>query len=445
MTINIKMGLLATLLPLALNAQLQIGPGTNFRSNAATYIVLNNTGFMYNTNTQVLDNFFKFTGNTDAFISGTNLPIFSTIQIAKTGTGKLILQRNINIFQSVAFQSGLFDLTDHYVNLGTNALVNGENETAKFTGNLGEVIIIPTLNAPNGVNPGNLGAIFTSSANLGTVIIRRGHKSQTSNGAGSSILRYYNIEPANNTGLNATLRFSFLEAELNGLLESSLTMWKSSNNTNWQNAGFTSRNTIANWVELTGINNFSRWTLSSPGNALPLSWNSFAALCNNNKVTVSWKTLQEANTLSFAVQRSTNGINWNTIGNLPAAGNSNSTLNYSYNDQLPLPATAYYRILQTDIDGKFTYSPVLKSNCSTVESIKIFPTVTNDIVNITTPQNPLVQKMVVQFFDAAGKILLRKELATGTQQLSVGHLPAGMYMLEIQYGSAVSITKIVRQ
>ena len=222
-------------------------------------------------------------------------------------------------------------------------------------------------------------------------------------------------------------------------------MWKSSNNVNWQNVGFTSRNTIANWVELTGINSFSRWTLSSPGNALPLSWNSFAAVCNDNKVTVSWKTLQELNTLSFEIQKSSNGIAWNTIGTIAAAGTSNAALNYHFDDLQPGSAITFYRILQKDIDGQSSYSPVLRTNCSGKDDLKIFPTVTNDIITILNPATTPIQKVQVRIMDFSGKTVLVKEMQGQANQLSLQHLAAGMYSVEIKSGEIIKRVKIVRQ
>ena len=157
------------------------------------------------------------------------------------------------------------------IDLGATGAVNGESETSRLIGFAGGYIqIINTLNAPSSANPGNLGAIITSPQNLGSTTIRRGEQSQANGGgAGSSILRYYDISPATNSGLNATLRFSYFNAELNGLDENTLVLWRSPDNISWSNQGFTTRNTITNYVEKTGIDAFSRWTLSATSNPLP--------------------------------------------------------------------------------------------------------------------------------------------------------------------------------
>ena len=71
-----------------------------------------------------------------------------------------------------------------------------------------------------------------------------------------------------NHPLNPSFQFTYYDAELNGLDENNLVMWKSSNNINWTNQGYTSRSAIDNYVTNSGLD-FSRWTLSTPLGARP--------------------------------------------------------------------------------------------------------------------------------------------------------------------------------
>ncbi len=332
---------------------------------------------------------FKFTGTQNNVISGTSQPLFDILDIAKTGSAKLSLNRNINIGSSINFSSGLIDLNTNNILLQPTALLISESEASRIIGTTGGYVeITNTLNAPSSINPGNLGAIISSSQNLGSTLIRRGHRSQTNGaGAGNSIFRYFDIVPANNSSLNATLRFRYFDAELNGLTESNLQQWKSPDTIHWSNQGFSSRDISANYVEKTGIPDFSRWTLSTPGNALPLVWGSFNTNCVNSKIVISWKTLQEFNTAFFIIQGSSSGNNWTTLTTLPAAGQTNNPVDYSFTDQQT--ASALYRIVQIDLDGRKTISPVLRNSCSEKEFFKVYP-------------NPVIQNdVIVAIFAAA--------------------------------------------
>ncbi len=214
---------------------------------------------------------FLFKGNQNATISGTSLPVFDIVEIAKSGGAELALMRNIHVISGINFTSGLFNLNNNTILLFPNGLLNGESETSRiYDANGGYIEITTALNAPISANPGNLGAIISSSQNLGGTTIRRGHQSQPVPAAGS-IFCYYDILPSNNNSLNATFRFQYFDAELNGFDEKTVVMWKSPDNIKWTNESFTTRNTIDNYVEKTGIADFSRWTLSDDIAARPFT------------------------------------------------------------------------------------------------------------------------------------------------------------------------------
>jgi hypothetical protein len=246
-------------------ASLQATPGATIKTANNSFIVLDNMHLVNNGSfVQVAgDGTIKFTGNADVNISGGSVAIFDKLNIAKTTNFKVALQQNVNVVGQVNFTSGLLDLNNSVLNLGTTGTVNGEAETSRiFSFGNGYVQVINLLNMPVSANPGNLGAIITSTKNLGSVTIRRGHLAQINvSGTTPGILRYYDILPAIDNGLKATLRFQYFDAELNGLNESTLELWKQDKK-GWTNVSFTSRSAVDNYVEKTGISALSRWTLS---------------------------------------------------------------------------------------------------------------------------------------------------------------------------------------
>ena len=273
------------------SGQVTITPGAELYMTGNAQLTLSNTDLVNNGSFVAGNGTVSFTGNTSSAISGTQPIQFYEMEINKSGSSSVLLQRTIGITQQISFTAGFLNLNNYNADLGTTGLLNGEQETSRIMGsNGGQVLFSTTLNNPVSVNPANLGAIITSSQNLGSVTIKRGHQSQVNgnNSLGSSVLRYYDITPANNSGLNATLQFQYFDGELNGLDENTIVFWKSLNTINWANVGFNSRNTTSNYVEKTGINSFSRWTLSSPGNALPVLFTFFNLKCEGNKNLINW-------------------------------------------------------------------------------------------------------------------------------------------------------------
>jgi len=161
--------------------------------------------------------------------------------------------------------------------------------------------------------------------------------------------------------------------------------------------------------------------------ALPVSWLSFSANGQTNGVALSWSTASEENTKDFKVQHSLNGVDWNDIGTVPAAGNSSTVREYSFMDHDPLTGLNYYRLLQRDVDGNFNYSKVVQVKFFGAErSLRVYP---NPVVNGELTIN-LNQNSVVQVYSIVGVKLLQKEFSAGEHLLNVSQLSRGTYYLK---------------
>src|SRR4030095_5901532 len=172
--------------------QLNISSGVQWITNGNTTVVLQNMDLINNGSISAGTGSFKFTGSQNSTINGSIMPLFNILEISKTNNGKVLLGRNISIGSSINFISGQLDLNNNNVLLGSSANIAGESETSRVVGsNGGFVEITQNMNAPALVNAGNLGATISSSANLGSVTIRRGHLPQSGTGLTTSIQRYY--------------------------------------------------------------------------------------------------------------------------------------------------------------------------------------------------------------------------------------------------------------
>lgn len=249
------------------HAQFFVSNGSIVKTTGGAIITLQDIDLVNNgtINQQAGEGGFRFTGSTVNSISGTNIPLINELQVAKTGNGQLSLQQSVQIATTVNFTSGLLNLGNSHLLLEPGAQLQGESENSRiFTTGTGTVRITTNLNAPNNTNPGNLGLLLTSTQNLGSVTIARGHGAiSLPTVSRPSILRYFDIVPANNTNLNANIRIQYFDAELNGRTESQLSLWRSSDFTNWTGTGFTSRDATANFVQLNNIPSITRyWTLT---------------------------------------------------------------------------------------------------------------------------------------------------------------------------------------
>lgn len=75
----------------------------------------------------------------------------------------------------------------------------------------------------------------------------------------------------------------------------------------------------------------------------------------NGKVNVTWTTASENNTDYFTVERTVNSIDFNPIGTVDAAGSSATERSYFFTDDKPMKGTSFYKLSQTDADGRKQY------------------------------------------------------------------------------------------
>ena len=444
--------LLSLLFACTVSAQLTITPGAQFSVFSDTRLTLQNTDLIVNGDALLFSTSpVSFTGNASSFIGGDGAVRFFKLEINKTGNQSVSLQKAISVGNGVFFTSGFLNLNGFDLDLETTAHLDGEREDSRIIGpNGGNVVFSTNLNSPTGSNPANLGIIITSDQNLGNVTIKRGHQSQVNNGnSGNSILRYYDILPVNNTNLNATLRLNYFDGELNGNNENSLALFKSDDGVNWSNQGFTSKDANANFVEKTGIGSFSRWTLFSDNNVLPVRFIAFNASCQGDKVILTWKTAQEQNSSHFNIEKSEDGIRWTTIGNLPAAGNSASEKSYSFTVNQPLQ-NSFYRIAEYDLNGRVQYTNVLRSSCNATDVFKLWPNPVREVVfiNIVTVSE---SQAVIKVFDSKGALVKvqKATVSQGSNLISVDmkSVAKGVYSLAVYWdnGQSKKTIQLIKQ
>ena len=348
-------------------SQLVVGTGAHWVSSGNVSVVLQDMNLVNDGSITAGSGSFKFTGTQNSFINGNSLSLFNILEISKTNNAKVLLSRNISTGSLISFISGQLDLNGNNVLLGSTASIAGETETNRIIGaNGGFVEITQNMNAPNGSNPGNLGALITSSANLGSVTIRRGHIPQSGTGLTGSINRYYSIVPTNNSNLNATLRLKYFDGELNGQNENSMVLYQSTNSgANWNNLSRTSNSTNSNYVEKTAIASLALQTLANDNTvAGAVTGLTFTGTRKKaTEVQLNWTSQTETNMNRYQVQRKLdNEIDYAdraSVTSLAPNGNSNSPLNYQNIDANPYTGLSYYRLKIIDKNNVVSYSNII--------------------------------------------------------------------------------------
>lgn len=175
--------------------------------------------------------------------------------------------------------------------------------------------------------------------------------------------------------------------------------------------------------------------------ALPVKFTQFSVATQNNNVLVQWSTAEEQDAAYFEVQRSTNGADWNAIGQVAAAGNSNRLTQYTFTDKNKLAGTVYYRIKQADINGKAAYTPVQSIRSQAAAQVAIVAYQSGVSVQFGQQVKGKVAVLVV---NRAGQVVARQnfESPVGNVMLNTASLK-GNFFVSIQSAAGVTASKQV--
>lgn len=163
---------------------------------------------------------------------------------------------------------------------------------------------------------------------------------------------------------------------------------------------------------------------------LPIELITFNAEKNDNKVALSWSTATERNNDYFTIERSQNGTTWEPILNVAGAGNSTARLNYEAIDENPLAGIQYYRLKQTDYDGKNETFEVLSVEMEAAAmSIEMYPNPTTGAFTLNTGAQAAQS---IRVLNAMGSVVLEKTNITENRNtLDVTDFNSGTYIVEV--------------
>ncbi len=194
-------------------------------------------------------------------------------------------------------------------------------------------------------------------------------------------------------------------------------------------------------ISASGFTSFSPFGVSSDLAVLPIKLSSFTAIKNGATTDIAWTTETELNNDFFNVERSTNGTDFRSIGKKEGAGNSVSRVNYGFIDENPSQGINYYRLKQTDFDGRFSYSKVVSVNHNAKNKVAITPKTTQGRLNI----NSDLKDYSVEVYNISGQLVKTFSNLSLTQSIDIDELNMGVYFLKVSSENAfietIKITK----
>lgn len=181
---------------------------------------------------------------------------------------------------------------------------------------------------------------------------------------------------------------------------------------------------------------FNDYTLVvAAGGPTPVKLTSFDGTYADGVATLNWQTSQELNNDRFELYRSYDGSNFELAATIAGAGNSSLPKNYTYQDHINLDGNVYYKLKQIDIDGKFSFSNIVRlSSSDNNASFKVYPNpVTNNFTASFSAPKTGVANLLIR--STNGQTVYRKSVSVikGNNSVSISgqQLSTGMYYITV--------------
>ena len=214
-------------------------------------------------------------------------------------------------------------------------------------------------------------------------------------------------------------------------------------------AGVNGGTTLNPQINRTGLtlanltNTFYVGSINSVSTPLPITLISFNAFPENGEVKLEWSTASETDNAFFTIQKSTDGQGWETIQKVLGSGTSANDLKIILL-MIPLliSGISYYRLMQTDIDGKQSFSPIISINLGNKNAdITVYPNPATSLIKISFPS---AGRYEVSLLNIGGQIMNNSILTTSDNLvLNVSGFKTGIYFVRIIHNGITETKKLI--
>ena len=176
---------------------------------------------------------------------------------------------------------------------------------------------------------------------------------------------------------------------------------------------------------------------------LPVRLSSFTGVWNEKYPDLKWTTQFEINNKYFDVQRSFDGINFETAGTVNGRINSSVPNYYNFKDYDASNTVGiiYYRLKQVDLDGNFSFSNIINVRNNHAELVSIYPNPTADFIIIKTALNTSAE-IKYRLINSSGKLILEGSQNSGSK-INLGNVAAGLYFIKVTLPNGKAETKTI--
>lgn len=457
---------------LLVSAQNQCTNSGNFHIHSGTNITF--FGNFQNEGTFVDEGTLVTFMGANAQITGSS-PITFRNLTANNATGTT-LQQDVTITNSLVLTAGQLNLNSHTLTINNNAptaisrtsgyiLSDQTDNSSKIVWNIGtnsNAHIFPFGSSAGTYIPftltvtaGDIGNVTvstypTASNNTPLPTVPDAITNVDSDGIDNSanvVDRFWQISKDGPSG-TSTIIFEATPAEVGTISTLTAQRWNTSTNS-WDEP-LPGQTATATSVTVPGVTSFSPWTLSGNNTILPVELVRFTARPSGTNAELNWETRTEINNDYFTVQNSIDGKIFVDIGKVKGAGTTQLPKEYNYLD-INVPAErTYYRLKQTDFDGRTKFSNIERVDLENHSSsaFSVYPNPSTGKFTLNSSGDYKIESILV--LNMHGKLI--GSMSTVTSQVSyyTGNFDlennvSGMYVIKVVHNQGTNFIKLVKE
>lgn len=196
--------------------------------------------------------------------------------------------------------------------------------------------------------------------------------------------------------------------------------------------------TLSRWEITFNVVGFSGFFLQTSQSILPVTWLSVNGTLNGqDQPVITWK-VQEQQVASYTIEKSAEGQPYTAITNIASKGNGENE--YSFQETQSLTGKAAYRIKQTDINGRTTYSRVLLLKRDRAGWVTLYPNPVKRTATLNVTDKELLNT-TAYLYDGTGREIQRIQITQSVTTIRMDQYNAGVYTLKLKNGQTLRILK----
>lgn len=177
---------------------------------------------------------------------------------------------------------------------------------------------------------------------------------------------------------------------------------------------------------------------------LPVEFISFNGQKEGDVNLLSWATASEQNCDYFDVERSNDGVHFESIGQESGAGNSNHEIDYQFRDSDPKRGINYYRLKQIDFNGDFEYSTIIAVDNTMRSGFSIYPNPVEGFIVVSFEEQP-ESPCNIEIKNTMGQTVFSTEVSKASNYLELTDMDAGMYIIETTLNGSTFSEKFIKK